>query len=205
MSNVTSFMVPELTGSLTAMPDEQTRLLSRYGIAAIVLGVVALLATVLGAMIWTAHRADAAERAHQTAVLQRAADWTGLLINMTEDNAGQNLQQLRDGTVGQLNVEFDNTMAPFTDLVAKLQSQTVGQVESVSIEALHRAPEGATDAPGPPPELATVAARTDTVLVVATSISQNAGAEPATVRWNLRLAVSEVDGALMVSQLESIR
>lgn len=185
------------------MPDEQTRVLSRYGIAAMVLGVLALAATVLGAMVWTTHRGEVAERTHQTEVLQTAADWTGLLINMTEDNAAQNLQQLRDGTVGQLNVEFDNTMAPFTELVGRLQAQTVGQVESVSFERMHRVPENSDTAP--PPELATVAARTDTVLVVATSISQNAGAEPTTVRWNLRLGVSEVDGALLVSRLESIR
>ncbi|MGW0162975.1 hypothetical protein ACWDUN_27000 [Mycobacterium sp. NPDC003323] len=187
------------------MPDEQTRVLSRYGVAAIVFGVIALAATVLGTMIWTAHRGEVAERSHQTEVLQAAADWTGLLINMNADNAGENLQQLRDGTVGQLNVEFDNTMAPFTDLVGKLQSQTVGQVESVSIERMHRAADGGGAEAGPQAELATVASRTDTVLVVATSISQNAGAEPTTVRWNLRLGVSEVDGALLISQMESIR
>lgn len=198
-------MVPELTGSLTAMPDEQTRVLSRYGVAGIVFGVIALAATVLGAMVWTTHRGEVAERTHQTEVLQTAADWTGLLINMNKDTAAQNLQQLRDGTVGQLNVEFDNTMAPFTDLVGKLQSQTVGQVESVSIERMHRAPESAENSDQPPAELATVAARTDTVLVVATSISQNAGAEPTTVRWNLRLGVSDVDGSLLISRLETIR
>jgi len=43
------------------------------------------------------------------------------------------------------------------------------------------------------------------VLVVATSVSQNAGTTPTTVRWNLRLGVSEVDGKLMISRLESIR
>jgi hypothetical protein len=40
-----------------------------------------------------------------------------------------------------------------------------------------------------------MAARTDTVLVVATSVSQNAGGQPQTVRWNLRLDVSDVDGS----------
>jgi hypothetical protein len=183
------------------MPDEQTPAVSRYGVAAIVFGVIALAATVLGGLIWSAHRGEVAARAHQTAVLQTAAAWTALLLNMNTDNAQQNLQQLRDGTVGQLNVEFDNTMAPFTEMIGKLQSKTVGQVESVSIERLHPQPPDA----GPPPELTSVTERTDTVLVVATSVSQNAGAEPTTVRWNLRLGVSEVDGALLVSQLESIR
>ena len=198
-------MVPELTGSLTAMPDEQTRVLSRYGIAGIVFGVIALAATALGVMVWTGHRADVAERTHQSEVLQAAVDWTALLINMNSENAPQNLQQLRDGTVGQLNVDFDATMTPFADLVGKLKSQTGGQVESVSIESMHRVPEGAQDTDAPPAELATVASRTDTVLVVATSVSQNAGAQPTTVRWNLRLGVSDVDGSLLISRLETIR
>ncbi|WP_036462696.1 hypothetical protein [Mycolicibacterium neoaurum] len=187
------------------MPDEQTRVLSRYGIAGIVFGVIALAATALGVMVWTGHRADVAERTHQSEVLQAAVDWTALLINMNSENAPQNLQQLRDGTVGQLNVDFDATMTPFADLVGKLKSQTVGQVESVSIESMHRVPEGAEDTDAPPAELATVASRTDTVLVVATSVSQNAGAQPTTVRWNLRLGVSDIDGSLLISRLETIR
>jgi hypothetical protein len=190
------------------MPDEQTRRLSSYGIAAIVFGVIGIAAAVLATMIWSGHRADVAERTHQSEVLQAAAEWTGLLINMNKDSAAENLQQLRDGTVGQLNVEFDNTVQPFTDLVAKLQAKTVGQVESVSIESLHHQPGGAPDqAQGEAvqPELDTVASRTDTVLVVATSISQNAGAEPTTVRWNLRLDVADVDDELLISHLETIR
>ena len=186
------------------MPDEQTAAPARHGIATLVFGVVAVAAAVLGVMIWSAHRGEMAERTHQTEVLQTAADWTGLLINMNADNAADSLQQLRDGTVGQLNVEFDNTVAPFTELVGRLQAQTVGQVESVSTERMHQRPPDGTEAE-PAPELATVASRTDTVLVVATSISQNAGAEPTPVRSNLRLGVSEVDGALLVSRLETIR
>ena len=57
----------------------------------------------------------------------------------------------------------------------------------------------------PQPELASIASRTDDVIVVATSISQNAGAKPLTVHWTLRLAVSDVDGKLLVSRLETIR
>jgi hypothetical protein len=53
--------------------------------------------------------------------------------------------------------------------------------------------------------LATVSTRTDTALVVATSISQNAGAKPLTVHWTLRLGISDVDGKLLVSSLETIR
>ena len=42
-------------------------------------------------------------------------------------------------------------------------------------------------------------------MVVATSVSENAGTKPTTVRWNLRLGVSDVDGKLMISRLESLR
>ena len=60
--------------------------------------------------------------------------------------------------------------------------------------------------PQQPPEIAEFASRTDTVLVIATSVSENVGDEkPKTVRWNLRLDVSDVDGKLMISRLETIR
>ena len=56
------------------------------------------------------------------------------------------------------------------------------------------------------PELSAFASRTDTVLVVATSISENAGSDkPQTVRWTLRLDVSDIDGKPMISRLEPIR
>ncbi|MCX2713039.1 hypothetical protein [Mycolicibacterium sp. J2] len=192
------------------MPDQLTEeppapALSRYGIASAVLGVVAVAAAVLAAMIWSGHRDEAGELAYRTRVLQTAAEWTGGLVNMNKDNVAGNLQKLRDGTVGQLNVEFDQTMEPFKAIVAKLQAQTVGQVESVSLESLrHQSGEG-DKPPADQPELAAVASRTDTVLVVATSVSQNAGGKPQTVRWNLRLGVSDVDGKLLISRLETIR
>jgi hypothetical protein len=60
--------------------------------------------------------------------------------------------------------------------------------------------------PAPSEQLpASIASRTDTVMVVATSVSENAGGKPQTVRWNLRLGVSDVDGKLMISWLGSIR
>jgi len=45
-----------------------------FGIGSLVLGVVALVAVVLAALIWTGHRNDVEERAYQTTVLQAAAD-----------------------------------------------------------------------------------------------------------------------------------
>lgn len=190
------------------MPDpltEEPPTISRYGIASAVLGAIAVAAAVLAAMIWSGHRSDAAELAYRTRVLQTAADWTGGLVTMNSDTVAGNLQKLRDGTVGQLNVEFDQTVEPFKEIVAKLRAQTVGQVESVSIETLHHQLGDGGKPPAGQPELDAVASRTDTVLVVATSVSQNAGGKPQTVRWNLRLGVSDVDGKLLISRLETIR
>ena len=193
------------------MPDETTDqqhagVFSRLGIGSAVLGVVALAATVLATMIWIGHRHDVDERAYQTSVLQAAAEWTNVLINMNKDTVTQSMQTLHDGTVGQLNANFESAVEAFSQVVQKLQSQTAGQVESVSIESLHHAQQGdAGISPPPPPELSAVASRTDTVIVVATSVSQNAGAQPLTVHWTLRLGVSDVDGKLLVSSLETIR
>ena len=45
-----------------------------------------------------------------------------------------------------------------------------------------------------------------TVMVVATSVSETTGTDkPQTVRWTLRLDVSDVDGKLPISRLEPIR
>lgn len=179
--------------------------LSGFGVASAVLAVVALSVAVLISVMWSGHRATAAERSFQARSMQAAAEWTGVLINMNADNVEENLQRLRDGTVGELNSGFDASIAPYRDVVTTLRSRTTGDVESVSIEQIHRDPVGRPAAPAVPDLATALAARTDTVLVVATSVSQNAGTTPTTVRWNLRLGVSEVDGKLMISRLESIR
>jgi hypothetical protein len=177
-----------------------------FGIGSAVLGLVSVAAIVLGVLLWNGHRNDVDERAYQTRVLQAAADWTGVLINMNSSTVTQSMQTLHDGTVGQLNANFETAVEPFSQVVQKLQSQTVGQVESVAIESLfHAAPGDPGLPPVPQPELATVSSRTDNVLVVATSVSQNVGAKPLTVHWTLRLAVSDVAGKLLVSRLETIR
>jgi hypothetical protein len=61
---------------------------------------------------------------------------------------------------------------------------------------------------GPKPSAplpASMARRSDTVMVVATSVSENVGGKPQTVHWNLRLGIADVDGKLMISRLQSIR
>lgn len=208
------------TGTLTAMPDAPSKdgpdeapdrgdgMFTAYGVASAVLGVIAVAAVVLAAMIWSGHRSDVAERNYQTRVLQAAADWTGVLINMNADTVETDMQKLHEGTVGQLNTDFDSAVQPYRDLVQRLKSRTSGQIDSVSIESLYHPPTGPDGAaqPGPPPGLSGMVSRVDTVLVVATSVTENAGTDkPQTVRWTLRLDVSDVDGALMISRLEPIR
>ncbi len=183
------------------------RVWSAAGIGSAALGLLAVAAAVVVAVLWNGHRGADAEREHQTRVLATAAEWTGVLINMNSENVEGSLELLRDGTVGELNTGFEASIAPYRDVVRKLRSATTGQVESVSVEVEHN-DLGATAGQRPPTPAslpADLAARTDTVLVVATSVSENPGTEPTTVRWNLRLGVSEVDGRLLVSRLESLR
>ena len=116
------------------------------------------------------------------------------------------LQKLHDGTVGQLNADFDAAVTPYREVVQRLQSKTKGQIESVAYESVHHDLDTPPGSPPPPPPLPPeIAARTDSVIVVASSVSDNVGGKPQTVRWNLRLGVSEVDGTLLISRLESIR
>ena len=204
------------------MPDELTEeraaeaerteagggVFSGYGIASAVLGFIAVAALVMAALIWTEHRGEVEERAYKSRVLQAAADWTGELINMNKDTVAASMQKLHEGTVGQLNADFDSAVEPYRQLVQTLQSRTTGQIDSVAIESLHHNPStdgGPVPQPKPQPELSAFASRTDTLMVVATSVSENVGGKPQTVRWTLRLDVSDVDGKLLVSRLEPIR
>jgi hypothetical protein len=180
---------------------------SNYGIASAVLGVLSVAALVLGAFIWGAHHDDVRERAYLTRVMQTAADWTGVLINMNTSNIDASLQKLHDGTVGELNSDFDAAVQPYRQVVEKLQSQSAGRIEAVAIETVHHDLDSQPGVARPvvTTKLPAFASRTDTVMLVATSVSENAGAKPQTVHWNLRLDVSNVDGRLMISHLESIR
>lgn len=203
----------DLPGTLTRMPEDEPtgtddgRVFTSYGVASAVLGVIAVVAVVLAALIWTQHRENVGELQYRTRVLATAADWTATLINMNKDTVETSMVKLREGTVGQLNADFDAAVKPYRELVQTLQSNTRGQVDSVAVEQLYRPPAGSNAAPPrPQPELSEFASRTDTVLVVATSVSENAGGDNArTVRWTLRLDVSDVDGNLLISRLEPIR
>ncbi|ORA82453.1 hypothetical protein [Mycobacterium malmoense] len=183
---------------------------SHYGIASTVLGALSVAAVSLGATVWSAHRDEAGERAYLTRVMQAAADWTGVLINMNSGNIDTSLQRLHDGTVGELNTDFDAAMQPYRQVVQKLQSQSAGRIDAVAIETVRHDPDTQPEGVRPPREIVTTtlppfASRMDAVMLVATSVSENAGAKPQTVHWSLRLDVSDVDGKLMISGLESIR
>jgi len=191
----------------TDVAEQRSGVWTGYGVGSAVLGLVAIAAVALVAVIWSGHRAAAAERSHQSDVIQAAAEWTSVLINMNSDNVEAAMMTLRDKTVGELNSGFEGSIAPYRDVVKTLRSRTEGQIESVSIEALrNNLPPLPGQRPPPPPGLDPgLTQRTDTVLVVATSVSENAGGKPTTIRWNLRLGVSDIEGQLMISRLESLR
>jgi hypothetical protein len=188
--------------------DDDGPVFSGFGIGSAALGALAVAAVVLAGMIWTQHRGDVDELHYRARIMQAAADWTSVLINMNKDTVEANLTQLHDGTVGQLNADFDSTVEPYRKLVQTLQAKTTGQVDSVAVESIHHAPPVPNGGPTPQEqsELLGAAARTDTVMVVATSISENTGGDkPQTVRWTLRLDVADVEGKLLISRLEPIR
>lgn len=180
---------------------------SNYGIASTILALLSVAAVALGVIIWSAHRDDVAERSYLTRVMQTAADWTGVLINMNAGNIDASLQRLHDGTVGELNADFDAAVQPYRQVVEKLQSQSAGQIEAVAVDTVHHDLDTRPGMARPvvTTKLPPLATRTDSVMLVATSVSENAGAKPQTVHWNLRLDVSNVDGKLMISGLASIR
>lgn len=193
--------------SVNAEQDRSTGRFSGLGVASAVLAVVATCAAALIGVLWSGHRAAEADRNYQARAMQAAAAWTGILLNMNADNVEQSMVRLRDGTVGELNTGFEGSIAPYREVVRTLRATTTGQVESVSMEVIHnelnQKPGQRPPAPVALPE--ELASRTDTVLVVGTSVSENAAGKPTTVRWNLRLGVAEVDGTPKITRLESLR
>jgi hypothetical protein len=193
-----------------AEPTDHTGpVFSGYGIASAALGLVCVVAIALSALIWHAHHERTDTLNYEMRIAQTAVDWTGVLINMNKDNVDDSLRRLHDGTVGELNTDFDAVMQPYRAVVLALQSSSSGQINSVSVESVHHNPNAQPGGPPPQPEPAPpeLASRTDTVLIVATSVSENAGnkGKPQTVHWYLRLSVSDVEGKPLISWLEPIR
>lgn len=187
--------------------DDDARVFSTYGIASTVLGLISVAALVLGGLIWFGHRDDSGERVYLSRVMAAAADWTEILINMNVGNIDASLQRLHDGTVGQLNTDFEAAIMDYRKVVEKLQAKSAGQIEAVAIDTVHRDLDTVPGSPRPvvTTKLPAFATRTDSVMLVATSVSENAGAKPQVVHWNLRLDVSDVDNKMLISKLESIR
>lgn len=187
--------------------SESAEIFSHYGIASAVLGVLSVAAVVLGFIIWSDHRDQVAERGYLSRVMQTAADWANVLINMNSGNVDASLARLHDGTVGDLNTDFDAAVQPYKAVVEKLQSKSAGRIEAVAIETVHHDldTQPGVSRPVVTTKLPPFASRTDSVILIATSLSENVGAKPQTVHWNLRLDVSDVDGKQMISGLASIR
>lgn len=195
----------ESTASASDTADaEQGPVFSPFGIASTALALLSIAAIVLAGTIWFDHRQSIDTLSYQSRVAQAATDWTAVLINMNKDNIDSSLEKLHDGTVGELNNDFEAAMQPYRSVVQTLQSKTTGQINSVSIEALHHNLDAQPGNP-PPAAVPDFSSRTDNVLIVATSVSQNVDAKPQMVHWNLRVGVSNVDGKLMISRLEPIR
>lgn len=179
-------------------------LFSVYGLVSTVLGLVAVAALVFGLITWSTHRDDVNERNYRSRVLQTAASWTSVLINLNAENVDKGMQRLHDKTVGQLNGEFESAVAPYREVVQRIKSRSTGRIEAVAIESTpYRAgDEGSSSADKAP---VPGAGRTDPVVVIATSIAENVGGKPQTVHWALQLDVTDVDGRMLISQLRSIR
>ncbi|OBH45584.1 hypothetical protein [Mycobacterium mantenii] len=186
---------------------ESGEVFSPYGIASAVLGVLCVAAVVLGVMIWSDHRDQVAERGYLSRAMQTAAEWANVLINMNSGNVAASLQRLHDGTVGELNTDFDAAVQPYKAVVEKLQSKSAGRIDAVAIETVHHDLDTQPGVARPvvTTKLPPFASRTDSVLLIATSVSENVGAKPQTVHWSLRLDVSDVDGKQMISGLASVR
>ncbi|ORA09498.1 hypothetical protein [Mycobacterium arosiense] len=190
--------------------SESAGVFSHYGIASAALGALSVAAVVLGLIIWSGHREQVAERGYLSRVMQTAAEWANVLINMNSGNVDASLQRLHDGTVGELNTDFDAAVQPYKAVVEKLQSKSAGRVDAVAIETVHHDLDTSPGGARPPRDVVTTklppfASRTDSVILIATSVSENVGAKPQTVHWSLRLDVSDVDGKLMISGLASLR
>ena len=194
---------PPEHGADAPAADDRRPAFSGFGVASAALGVLCVAAIVLTFLIWSGHRDEREDLDHQARVMQVALNWAGVLINMNKDNVEASVAKLHEGTVGTLNTDLDTVIAPFTNLVKTLQLQTTGQVDAVAIESVH--PKRQPGTPPPDDTLSGLASRTDTVLIIATLAAENAGGKRPPTSLNLRIGVSDVDGQLLVSNLELLR
>ena len=180
---------------------------SHYGIASAVLGVLSVAAVVLGVFIWngTPRRGERTRLPHSRDADRRRLD--GCADQHEQRQHRRQPAAGPRGTVGELNSDFDAAVQPYRQVVEKLQSQSAGRIEAVAIETVHHDldAQAGVSRPVVTTKLPPFASRTDSVMLVATSVSENAGAKPQTVHWSLRLDVTNVDGKLIIFYLELIR
>jgi hypothetical protein len=181
-------------------------LLSGFGIASSVLGLICVAAIVLTALIWSSHRDQNDELAYKAEVVQTAVTWAGVLINLNKDNIVSSVQKLHDGTVGELNTELDKVIQPLVSVVKTAQSKTTGQINAVAVESVYHDLDRQPGGPPPTdPTLGGLASRTDTVLIIATLVSENVGGQRPPISLNLRIGVSDVGGQPLISRLAFLR
>jgi len=188
-----------------------TRVFSGYGIASTILVLASVALIVLGLFLWSAYRRAANEHDYKARVMTAAAEWARTFISTTGGDLDANFRHLRERTTGALNADFDAELQPYREVLHK-HIHSVGRIEAVAIEppqsrAEHDAateksasPAPASPAPAPPNQ----ATRTDTVMVIAASVSQDGSPKPQRMPWNLLLDVSNVGGKLLISRMVTV-
>jgi hypothetical protein len=165
-----------------------------------VLGVIAVVALVFSILVSTGHRGQVTSDRYDSRVLDTAVSWVNTLINMDKGNVGPSVQALQDGAAGRLSDELGETIAGFVQLARTLDTDAVGEIDSVAIERGSKTgPHDDADVGLPSAE------RTDRVMVVATSVTRAANAPAKVNPWYLRLAVSKVGDQLLVTDLRVIQ
>jgi hypothetical protein len=168
-----------------------------HAAATAVLAAVAVVAVVVTAVMWSTQRDERNDLSTQARVTRAAADWAEVLINLTDENGNAGVQKLRDNTTGDLRAQFDAVLQRYRDEVRTLSLPINGQINSVALESIH---ERVTAKPNAPPTQGG-----DTVLVVGTTQGKDSGGTAHTIRWYLRIGVTDVSGKLLISSLERIQ
>jgi hypothetical protein len=161
-----------------------------YGVATTVLGLVAVVAVVVTVVMWSQNRQARSELSDQGRVLRAAAEWVAVLVNPSEAAGPAAVDKLRDNTTGDLRRNFTTVMQPYLSAMQPLNAPITGEINSVSLESVHPPTAGA---PSP-----------DTVLVVATTNGAEPHAALQTVRWYLRVGITNSGGRLLISNLDRL-
>jgi hypothetical protein len=160
-----------------------------FAVGTAVFAVVAVVAVVTTASMWSHNRQVRDELTDQGRLLRAASEWAAVLVNPSDANGTAAVDKLRDNTTGELRTNFTTVIQPYLDAMRPLTAPVTGEIDSVSLESVH--PPAVPQAP-------------DTVLVVATTNGAEPQAPRQTVRWYLRIGVTNSSGRLLVSSLERL-